>query len=243
MSELPELPPRPRRAHLPVDGLERAMSEGRRRRHRAVTAVAAGVAVVALAVPAVGLLPDRGSDRLRVADDAGRTATPAPPPTTAPAREPGAYREDTDEAAAGSGDCRPGAAGGDVVCAYTGGTSDGAVLSRGDAAVLVLGFCLPRDAGSDRTVSFPAGQEKDVVVRDAAGEVVFRFSETVRFVEGAHDRVLRRGRCVEWSGQWDLATTDGAPVPGGTYEVALEVRGRSADPALPARTAVTVTVP
>lgn len=227
MSELPELPPAPRRTGpLPSGGLEAAVREGRRRRHRAMAGAAVAVLGVALVVPSLGLLPDRGGDRLDVVD----APDPTPPPTTPPAEpptslSPAAFREDTDTSAPGGDGCAPDRTGGDALCRYAGGTAPGSTLEPGEQATAVLGYCLPRDAAGAYVFSFRGGQEKDVVVTPAdGGEELFRFSTTVRYVDGAHERRLRPGQCLAWTGRWQLTASDGSPVPPGDYVLSMTVR-------------------
>jgi hypothetical protein len=200
--------------------------EGRRRRQRAIGSAAAVLAVVALAVPVAGALSG-GSDQLTVAGPGRPSASPTSTgATSAPSTPliPAAYREDTDVNAAGGGPCAPASPGGDALCRYTGGTVSGSVLRAGDVATVVLGYCLPRDAAGDYVFAFAGGQEKDVVVTPSgATSEAFRFSSTVRYVDGAHERRLRRGQCIEWTGRWSLVTTDGAPVPPGVYALTLTV--------------------
>ena len=251
MSELPELPPAPRLHRPPPEGgLEAAMREGRRRRNRAVAAVAGAAAALVLVVPLAGLLPGTGADRLVVGEQAGpggtASATATPTPSRAP--DPAAYREDTVEAAEGGGDCGPGRSGGEALCRYSGGTAAGTAVAPGEPVELVLGLCLPVDASGDHVLSFGTGQEKEVVARSADGTEVFVFSRTVRYVDGAHERRVRRGACVAWTGRWTGVTTAGQPVPAGQYTVELTVRADAesradgTDPGEPALQA-TLTVP
>jgi hypothetical protein len=67
------------------------------------------------------------------------------------------------------------------------------------------------------------GQEHEVVVDDEAGNVVYRFSDTVRFGAAAHRRTISDGRCLEWTGSWNTRTSAGALVPRGRYEVHILV--------------------
>jgi hypothetical protein len=132
-----------------------------------------------------------------------------------------AYVEDTDEDADG-GSCMPTRNLPSGSCSYSsGGTGVREVVRRGEQVQLVTGDCTSTD-DVERRYLFDDGQEKDVVVTGPGGEV-FRFSATVRYVQGAHERVLRPGRCVQWTGRWDLVTTDGRPVPAGDYDVRMTV--------------------
>ena len=163
----------------------------------------------------------------------GTDAPRAAPPPTRPA-----YVEDTDEDADGSAGCTasktmggttPGAPDGTgstttgSACTYSSGFSTGEVVRRGEQAQVVLGYCAGQ-GGEDDVWQFDGGQEKEVVAVDRNGlREVFRFSPTVRYVEGPHEVRLRPGRCVQWTGRWDLVTTDGRPVPAGEYAVSMTV--------------------
>jgi hypothetical protein len=173
--------------------------------------------------------------------DAGPTAAPARPVEERPA-----YVEDTDEDAPGAVGCTPsktmdgttpGAPDGTGstttggACTYSSGFSSGEIVRRGDQAQVVLGYCVSQ-GGEDDVWQFDGGQEKEVVAVDRNGlREVFRFSPTVRYVEGAHEVRLRPGTCVQWTGRWDLVTTDGRPVPAGEYSLSMAVK---ADRFLPA---------
>ncbi len=158
------------------------------------------------------------------------TASPsdtAPPESTAvpragrpkPLDQRPAFREQTDENAAGSEFCAPtkmftGA------CSY-GGSDNGPVIRRGEVVrATVGGSCSGPDNSGENVYAFDGGQETELVVR-RAGIAVFRFSDTVRYPDGPHERRLRPGRCIEWRQTWRGVTTAGKAVPAGTYQVTL----------------------
>ena len=156
----------------------------------------------------------------------------APPPTEekpAPDSRP-AYTEDTNENATGSPFCAPGTAVADgsnaagmssgSACSYE--ANSGRTARRGDTVTTSYGECSGGGAG-DVVFVFGSGQEKDVVVTNEAGLEVFRFSSTVRYVQGPHERRLESGRCIEWTGRWALVTTHGTPVPPGNYRMTTTV--------------------
>lgn len=155
---------------------------------------------------------------------AGPTPTPAAPATPAAEVLP-AFREDTDEDASGTVDCAPepvaqdGRGEGGAPCAYE--TSSGRTAKRGEQVTVSYGQC--SRAPVVTVFTFGGGQEKEVVVTAVDGQEVFRFSETVRYPQGAHERRLRPGSCIEWTGRWDLVTTRGEPVPAGTYRMTTTV--------------------
>lgn len=140
---------------------------------------------------------------------------PQPPP---PDQRP-AYRELTDEDAAGHEFCTPTkvATGG---CAY--GKDNGPVVRRGTAVTVASGACSGPDSAGVNVFEFRSGQETELVVLQG-GREVFRFSSTVRYVEGPHERRLRGGRCLEFRQVWRGVDTAGDPVPAGEYRVVLTV--------------------
>ena len=161
-----------------------------------------------------------------------RTGSPAPradaPEPAPPAARP-AFVEDTDEDAEGAAGCTSttgaDAAGAGGSCTYSSGGPTPEIVRRGEQAQVVLGFCTSSDDIGDHVFFFDDGQEKDVVVVDENDEreEVFRFSSTVRYVQGPHERRLRPGKCIQWTGRWNLLTTSGKPVPPGTYRVTMRV--------------------
>lgn len=183
-----------------------------------------------------GVLPEqRGGGADGSASTAPRS-TGTDGSTSQPAAGRPAYREDTDEDGAGSAFCAPGQTTSDGAnmagaaagsgCAY--GRSSGSLARRGEQFQVVHGEC-SSSGSTDTLFSFGSGREKELVVtRD--GQEVFRFSSTVRYVEGPHQRRLRGGRCIEWTGRWDLVDTSGRPVPAGTYRVTLTVEADRVEP-------------
>lgn len=149
---------------------------------------------------------------------AGESPQAAPaPPAPAPDARP-AYRETTDENAAGYEVCRPTTMS-TGACGY--GTDNGPVVRRGTAVTLASGQC--NGQGDGATVyEFRGGQETELVVQKD-GREVFRFSSTVRYVDGPHERHLRGGRCLEFRQAWRGVTTAGEPVPAGEYRLVLTV--------------------
>ena len=150
----------------------------------------------------------------------GASAGPARPVDERPA-----YVEDTDEDADG-GACstttmNPTASS----CNNGGGFVAEDVVRRGEQAQLGITHCISQGSAGDDVYFFDGGQEKDVVVTTQNGsDELFRFSLTVRYVQGAHERRLRPGKCVQWTGRWNLVTTDGRPVPAGVYRMSMTLR-------------------
>lgn len=191
---------------------------------------AGGAAPAPGSKPGPGLLPaPRPSSQTGGLSPRGDDRPGDATPDTAAARP--AFVEDTDEDAEGSAGCAPtgmaaDAAGAGSSCTYSSGGPTPEVVRRGDQAQVTLGFCTSSNDIGDHIFYFNGGQEKDVVVVDENDEreEVFRFSSTVRYVQGAHEQRLRPGKCIQWTGRWNLVTTDGRPVPPGTYRATMRVR-------------------
>lgn len=276
MSELPELPPVPRRVRpLPPGGLDAAIRAGRRRRNGVLGAVGgAGMAGVVILVVVFGG-SNGGADALLPATDDG--SHPSAAPTTGAAdvaaarhrqqlaasaaavarstgaigRQPGSasalplaggapsptavptaaaphrdsYRETPKDAAAPE-TCRQAPTGWAGPVSYGGGAgcssaSGGpSTVRRGGTVSGTADICVPH-GDSPAALGYAGGREHDVVVSNAAGDVVYRFSDTVTFPEGAHHRTVGDGRCLEWTGVWDTRSTSGALVPAGRYDVKI----------------------
>jgi hypothetical protein len=168
--------------------------------------------------------------------DGNGTAGPAAAPTATPStstrptravRTP--YQEDTNENATGGYGCTTAGDGqGGDVCHYSEPMASEIQVGRGQTAAATMGMCKSPNAGADHVFVYAGGQEKDVVVYEddggEAGREIYRFSSTVTYTQGAHERRLRKGGCIEWTGRWDLTTTEGAAVPPGRYLMSLTLR-------------------
>jgi hypothetical protein len=93
-------------------------------------------------------------------------------------------------------------------------------VSRGATVTASIDECVAYGA-AQQVLGYRTGQEHEVLVTDSRGAVVFRFSDTVHYTEGAHRRTLGEGRCLEWVGRWDTRYSDGRLVPAGHYSVTL----------------------
>jgi hypothetical protein len=156
------------------------------------------------------------------------TAEPAAPegqPVAAPAsRERDAYVEEPRDTAAPA-DCRqyryPDAgpvAGGDGVSCSSRASSGQSTVASGGSVSASVDICVPH--GGDRLrVGFAGGQEHEVTVFGQSRERVYRFSDTVTYPQGAHERIVEDGRCLAWTGVWDVTLADGSDAPPGDYLV------------------------
>jgi hypothetical protein len=143
--------------------------------------------------------------------------TVAPPP---PADGRPGFREPTDEDADGDALCTgTKQSGGASVCGYS--DDSGPLLRRGSAFTALTGDCIGRQT-LPVVYEFAGGQETELLV-ELNGREVFRFSRTVRYLDGAHERRLESGRCIEWSSSWRGVDNAGRPVPAGTYDVTFSV--------------------
>jgi hypothetical protein len=96
-------------------------------------------------------------------------------------------------------------------------------VKRGGRVSGTIDFCNAYGA-QPASVTYNGGQEHEVLVTDGDGEVVYRFSSTVDFTQGAHRRTVGEGRCLVWTGVWDTRTTAGDLVPSGSYQVTISHR-------------------
>lgn len=155
----------------------------------------------------------------RVVTGPTATASPSPGPSPSPRPSPRTSPSPSPGPGAGSG-AGPRTEGDSGSCSYQ--VDSGGTVRRGGQVTTSYGQC-SASGQRDTVFVFGGGQEKEVLVTDQEGKEVFRFSATVRYVEGAHERRLRAGSCIEWTGRWDLVTTAGEPVPAGTYRMTTTV--------------------
>ena len=81
-------------------------------------------------------------------------------------------------------------------------------------------------------VEFPDGQTHDFAVEDAAGRVVWRWSEGRLFTQGIQTKVLRAGESLTYEATWE-------PAAPGRYTVVATLRS----PTLPVTQTSIVVVP
>lgn len=146
--------------------------------------------------------------------------TTAVPVATQAADRPG-FREQTDEDAPGDTVCATAKTPVAGSCSYS--SEPDPVLRRGQTARFTEGSCSNATTSSTNTYSFQGGQETEVLVTKE-GREVYRFSDTVRYLDGAHQRRERPGHCLEYANAWNGRLTDGRPAPAGTYDVVFTVR-------------------
>ncbi len=79
---------------------------------------------------------------------------------------------------------------------------------------------------SNEVLAFTSGQEHELVIARAKDDSeVYRFSKTVTFPQGPHQRTVDSGTCLLWDTPWDTGTTAGPLVPSGRYTATLSLTG------------------
>lgn len=88
---------------------------------------------------------------------------------------------------------------------------------QGGQASAVLSYCV-NYGEDDYVLRYDSGREHEVrVYRGEGGPLLYTFSETVRYEQGAHARRIPGGRCLEWTAVWDITLADGSDAPAGEY--------------------------
>jgi hypothetical protein len=88
----------------------------------------------------------------------------------------------------------------------------------------VVTFRVTICTGMGETISFPGGQEIDLVVRTYdGGTELWRWGRGQRFPGGAHTIELDAEECVSWFLDWDYGDEAGRRVPPGRYRVEMPV--------------------
>jgi hypothetical protein len=114
------------------------------------------------------------------------------------------------------------------VTACGNGTAAETSARRGGSVSATTDLC--KAYGSDPAVlGWDTGREHEVVVTTSSGTEVYRFSAAYAFPQGAHERTLEPGRCLNWTGVWDTRYTDGRLVPAGSYRMTLYVGSDTVD--------------
>ena len=110
------------------------------------------------------------------------------------------------------------------------GTEPRLAVSVSDEVRLTLEVPNPGEEAVD--VEFPDGQTHDFAVEDAAGRVVWRWSEGRLFTQGIQTKVLRAGEWLTYEATWE-------PAAPGRYTVVATLRS----PTLPVTQTSIVVVP
>lgn len=170
--------------------------------------------------------PDCSTDVSDCYVDSEGEPTPGPTlstgPSTARTRPVAAYRENPTVTRG----CGEGGIPGTAYCNRGGPVVSG--IPRGSTFVFEQYVCV-HGSSSTQVLAFTDGQEHELVItRVSDGAEVYRFSKTVTFTEGAHQRTAQAGTCVRWDMPWDTGTTAGPLVEAGRYHVSSTLLGLSA---------------
>jgi hypothetical protein len=76
---------------------------------------------------------------------------------------------------------------------------------------------------------FSSGQQFELVVKDAEGTEVYRFSDGRLFTMALIYEELPPGASLTWSDVWDLKDKDGRPVAPGRFQAEITVLARVMD--------------
>ncbi len=95
--------------------------------------------------------------------------------------------------------------------------TDRTAYALGERVTLLLGVTNPADV--PLTLSFPSGQLYDFVVRAAAGEVAWRWSDGRAFTVASGTRTLAPRQTLSFSEIWDQRAAGGQQAPAGAYTV------------------------
>jgi len=83
-------------------------------------------------------------------------------------------------------------------------------------------IALHNESLKDLTLPFGSGQQFEIVVKNEAGEEVYRYSEGKMFTLALQMIELKAGEKLEWQETWDLES-NGQRIPAGTYTVIADV--------------------
>lgn len=114
------------------------------------------------------------------------------------------------------------------------------VQQKGDEQVLQAGIELTQDQANftfsltnvfdtAAHLVFSSGQQFELVVKDAEGTEVYRFSDGRLFTMALIYEELPPGASLTWSDVWDLKDKDGRPVAPGRFQAEITVLARVMD--------------
>ncbi len=83
-------------------------------------------------------------------------------------------------------------------------------------------ICATSDSPGAVVLGFAGGGEHDATVRaEGDATVLWRFSDTVRFTGGRHERSLDNRECLGYRVDWKAVDSNGAPLRAGRYDLEL----------------------
>lgn len=117
-----------------------------------------------------------------------------------------------------------------LLCARTYAMSSDLTISPGQTVTVGFEVCRGIDAKTtDLVVRWASGQEHEgyVTTTPTPGTMVWQESDVTAWRGGAHSDTLRQQTCFVWTFSWNGLTSEGRPVPAGTYVVtgAMSVTG------------------
>ncbi len=96
------------------------------------------------------------------------------------------------------------------------------VKTNATAGEAVFTITLKNTGDEDVTLTFSSGQKYEIVVTDASGTEVYRYSIDKMFTMALQDVVLKAGEEITWTEIWDYKQT-GERVPSGEYTATVEI--------------------
>ncbi len=82
---------------------------------------------------------------------------------------------------------------------------------------VTLRLTVANTTNAPQSVIFATGQRYDFKVRDADGEIVWRWSHGIGFVQAMSRETLKPGESWEFTATWDLRDNEGTAVAPGNY--------------------------
>ena len=170
--------------------------------------------------PSASASPAGSAESPAAGPPAGASPEPEPSPAEIVARR--TFEEQPQERAAPA-TCRqpPGGSTGPVLyggaTACTSSETGASTVKRGGQVKATIDLCVAHGA-PPAVIGYDDGQEHEVTVF-RGDDVVYRFSDTVVYTQGAHERRIGDGRCLIWTGIWDTTLSDGSLAPPGGYRV------------------------
>lgn len=124
-------------------------------------------------------------------------------------------------------------------------------LRRGQRGTFVLSMCQYALEDETLVLGFRTGQEHELTVRDRVddengfptdeGTQRWKWSSTVRFTQGLHQRALPPDRCFEWTTVWDGRDQNGRLLPAGRYMISQRITDSSGFGRIPTGLGITLT--
>ncbi|MDK2124431.1 BsuPI-related putative proteinase inhibitor [Parachitinimonas caeni] len=101
------------------------------------------------------------------------------------------------------------------------------VLGR-DKAEVEVALDITNGSNSDMTFTFPSGQDFDITLTNATGQVINSWGADKRFIMAIHNTTLKAGETRRYAGTLAVRNLNGASVDIGTYKLGIELKGSNA---------------